>query len=106
MLLLNRTVMSEQEQQTILDQHLRGVTARLLWQGIIGWTSIVVSILVVFFELKSQINDIPLGQSKTDAIQDMRIETLKTNLDVLQLQIKDLNERFNELQSKNNNVNK
>lgn len=68
-----------------------------------GWTSIVVSILFIYFSLKAQIQDYGLGQGKTDAIQDIRIEGIRRDIEIQNLQIKDLNERFTELSAKQQN---
>lgn len=90
--------MSEQE-TNILDTHLKGITARLLWQAFAGWTSLIITLLVTYYSLKAQIHDSTLQQSRTDAIQDMRLDGMKRDIELQNLQIKDLNERYNELKS-------
>jgi hypothetical protein len=90
--------MGEQE-QTILDTQVKGITARLLWQAFAGWTSLVVVLLGIYFSLKSQIKDSTLEQSRIDAIQDLRLDGMKRDIELQNLQIKDLDERYNELKS-------
>jgi hypothetical protein len=91
--------------KTIIDTPIKGVTGRILWYVLSAWTSIIVAIMFNYFSLKDQFHDSTLEQSKTDAIQDLRIDGIKRDIELQTLQIKDLNERFNEMQAqqKSNN---
>jgi len=89
----------DNEERTIVDTNLKGVTLKLFWQFLAGWTTLIFLGLSCFFALKEQINNIGLIQGKTDAIQDMRIDAIKRDIEIQTLQIKDLNERYNELKS-------
>lgn len=90
-----------QEENNIWNTHLKGITARLLWQALAGWTSLIITLLVTYYSLKAQIHDSSLQQSRTDALQDMRIDGMKRDIELQNLQIKDLNERYNEIKSLN-----
>ena len=61
------------EEQTIFDKEIRGVSGRILWQFFAGWTSLVCFVLFTYYSLKNSIEDSNAMQSKTDAIQDMRL---------------------------------
>jgi hypothetical protein len=87
------------EEKDVLDTQIKGITVKIAWRIIAGYTSIIVSIFFIYFSLKSSINDASLVQARTDAIQDLRIDGLKRDIELENLQIRDLNERFNELKS-------
>ncbi len=91
--------MSEQE-KTIMDMQIKGFTVRLFWQIFAGYTSLICTVLFTYFSLKTQIRDKDLEQAKIDAIQDLRLDGMKRDIELQNLQIKDLNERYNELKSK------
>lgn len=88
--------MNEME-HNVLDTQIKGITVKIFWQFVAGWTSIVFTLLFTYFSLKAQINDQALTQGRTDAIQDLRIDGIKRDVELQNLQIKDINERVNEL---------
>jgi hypothetical protein len=87
------------EIKTVLDAQLKGVTVKNAWQFFAGYSSLLCSLFFIYFSLKAQIQDQGLTQSRTDAIQDLRIDGVKRDIELQNLQIKDQNERFNELQA-------
>ena len=89
----------QQQEQNILDTQVKGITIKIAWQFIAGYTSILATLFFIYFSLKAQINDFSLIQGRTDAIQDLRMDGMKRDIDLQTLQIKDLNERFNELKN-------
>ena len=86
--------------EDILNAQIKGVTVKIAWQFFAGWTSLVCFAVFAYVNIKSEIREQGLGQSRTDAIQDLRIDALKRDVELETLQIKDLNERYNELKSK------
>ena len=86
-------------ESNILDTRLKGVTVRIAWQFIAGIASVIFSILFTYFSLKSTIHDLGLNQSRIDAIQDIRIDALKSDGSLRDLKIKDLTEQINELKA-------
>lgn len=87
------------EQNSIMDTQIKGITGKVLWRAFGGWTTIIMAVLFSYYSLKAQIHDYYLEQAKTDAIQDMRLDGMKRDIELQNLQIKDLNERFNEMKS-------
>lgn len=82
--------------QSIVDRELKGVTTKWLVGAGFMWTSIVGSVLGSYFSLKNEF----ATQDKANAIQDLRIEGLKRDIEIQNLQIRDLNERYNEHNSR------
>jgi hypothetical protein len=85
----------------LLDNKLE-IKTKNAWYIFAGWSTLLFSVLFQYFSLKQQITDAGLNQSKTDALQDLRLDGFKRDIEIQNLQIKDLNERYNELQSKVN----
>lgn len=84
----------------IFDTQLRGVTIKMAWQFFAGWTSLVAFAIYAYLNVIGKINEFGLGQSRVDAIQDVRIDAMKRDIDLQTLQIKDLKERYDELKLK------
>ena len=59
-----------------MEREIKGITARILWQAFAGWTTMIITLLGVYFSLKSEISNGNLVQSRTDAIQDIRIDAI------------------------------
>lgn len=88
-----------EERRTGLDTPIKGLTVKNAWQIMAGWTSIIITLLFTYYSLKAQIQDQGLTQGRTDAIQDLRIDGMKRDIELQNLQIRDLNERFNEFKA-------
>lgn len=84
------------ESENIMQKEIKGISARILWQAFAGWTTIIFTLLGVYFSLKSEISNANLVQSRIDAIQDIRIDAVRRDVELNTLKIKDLTERFEE----------
>ncbi len=80
----------------IMEKEIKGISARILWQAFAGWTTMIFTLLAVYFSLKSEISNANLVQSRTDAIQDIRIDAVKREVEINTLKMKDMNQRLDE----------
>jgi len=74
----------------IMEKEIKGISARILWQIFAGWTIMIFTLLGVYFSLKAAINNANLIQSRTDAIQDIRLDGIKRDVEINTLKIRDL----------------
>ncbi len=84
------------ESENIMQKEIKGISARILWQAFAGWTTMIFTLLWVYFSLKSEISNANLVQSRIDAIQDIRIDAVKRDVELNALKIKDMNQRLDE----------
>ena len=80
----------------IMEKEIKGISARILWQAFAGWTTMIFTLLGVYFSLKAEISQANLVQSRTDAIQEIRIDGIKRDVELNTIKMKDLNERLEE----------
>lgn len=78
------------EMSGIEHQQLKGLTLKNLIVTIIGTASIVISVMTTYFQLKGDISDVKNQQETTNRVNDIRLKTLETRVDLLEAQMKAL----------------
>lgn len=69
--------------QNIEDRRLSGITPKLLWSGFIAWSTLLISIVGSYYNIKSEFQE----QDKTNTVINLQIESIKRDLDLQKAEI-------------------
>lgn len=75
---------------SIEHQQLKGITVKNLIVTIISTASIVASVMTTYFQLKGDIQDVKSQQETTNRVNEIRLKTLETRVDLLEAQMKSM----------------
>jgi hypothetical protein len=74
----------------IEHKELKGITLKNLIVTIVSTTSIVISVMTTYFQLKNDIYEIKTIQSTESRVNEIRLKVLESNVAVLQQEVAEI----------------
>jgi hypothetical protein len=71
-------------------QQIKGITVKNMAVTITSTVAIVVSVMGTYFNLKEDISGVRNQQETTNRVNDLRLKTLETRVDLLETQLRSL----------------
>ena len=72
---------------TFEHRELKGITIKNLVVTIISTTSIVISVMTTYFQLKSDIGDVRMSQEPQTRVNEIRLKVLEGQVALLQREV-------------------